>query len=59
MITGAHVPLYTSEPEASRAMLRDVFGFTWVDAREGWLIFRPPPANSVSIRQRGRAMRAG
>ena len=59
MITGAHVLLYTLEPEALRAMLRDVFGFKWVDAREGWLIFKPSPANSVSIPQRGRATRAG
>jgi hypothetical protein len=59
MITGAHVLLYTSEPEALRAMLSDLFGFKSVDAREGWLISRPPPANSVSIPQRGRAMRAG
>lgn len=44
MITGAHVLLYTSEPEALRAMLRDVFGFKWVDAHEGWLIFKLPPA---------------
>jgi catechol 2,3-dioxygenase-like lactoylglutathione lyase family enzyme len=43
-INGAHVLLYTSEPEALRAMLRDVFGFKYVDAGEGWLIFALPPA---------------
>ena len=43
-ITGAHVLLYTSEPEALRAVLRDVFGFKYVDAGEGWLIFALPPA---------------
>ena len=43
-ITGAHVLLYTPEPEALRAMLRDVFGWKHVDAGEGWLIFRLPPA---------------
>ena len=43
-ITGAHMLLYTSEPEALRAVLRDVFGFKYVDAGEGWLIFRLPPA---------------
>jgi hypothetical protein len=37
-ITGAHVLLYTPEPEALRAMLRDVFGWKHVDAGEGWLI---------------------
>jgi hypothetical protein len=36
--------LYTSEPDALRAMLRDVFGFTHVDAGGGWLIFKTPPA---------------
>ena len=43
-ITGAHVLLYTSEPEAVRAVFRDVFGWEHVDAGEGWLIFAPPPA---------------
>mgnify|MGYP006203593707 CR=1 FL=1 len=43
-VIGAHMLLYTSEPEALRAMLRDVFGFTHVDAGGGWLIFALPPA---------------
>jgi hypothetical protein len=43
-ITGAHMLLYTSEPEALRATLRDVFGWTHVDAGDGWLIFALPPA---------------
>jgi catechol 2,3-dioxygenase-like lactoylglutathione lyase family enzyme len=43
-INGAHMLLYTSEPEALRAVLRDVFGFKFVDAGDGWLIFRLPPA---------------
>lgn len=43
-ITGAHVLLYTSEPEALRAVLRDVFGWSHVDAGGGWLIFSLPPA---------------
>ena len=43
-ITGAHMLLYTSEPEALRAMLRDVFGWKHVDAGDGWLIFALPPA---------------
>jgi predicted enzyme related to lactoylglutathione lyase len=43
-ITGAHVLLYSSEPEALRATLRDVFGWKHVDAGEGWLIFALPPA---------------
>jgi predicted enzyme related to lactoylglutathione lyase len=43
-ITGAHMLLYTTEPEALRAMLRDVFGWKYVDAGHGWLIFALPPA---------------
>lgn len=43
-INGVHALLYTSEPEALRALLREVFGWDHVDAGEGWLIFRLPPA---------------
>lgn len=43
-IIGTHGLLYTSKPEELRATLRDVFGFEHVDAHEGWLIFRLPPA---------------
>jgi hypothetical protein len=43
-IFGAHMLLYSSEPEKLRAMLRDVFGFEHVDAGEGWLIFALPPS---------------
>ncbi len=43
-VTGAHVLLYTSEPDALRATLRDVFGWRHVDAGDGWLIFALPPA---------------
>lgn len=43
-ITGAHVLLYTSEPEKVRAVFRDVFGWKHVDDGHGWLIFALPPA---------------
>ena len=43
-IIGAHVLLYTPEPEALRATLRDAFGWKHVDAGDGWLIFALPPA---------------
>ncbi len=43
-IFGTHTLLYSSKPEELRAMLRDVFGFQWVDAHGGWLIFALPPA---------------
>ena len=43
-ITGAHVVIYTTEPEALRATFRDVFGWPHADAGDGWLIFALPPA---------------
>jgi predicted enzyme related to lactoylglutathione lyase len=43
-IIGAHGLLYTSEPEAVRAIFRDVFEWKHVDAGDGWLIFALPPA---------------
>jgi hypothetical protein len=43
-IVGTHALLYTSKPEELRATLRDVFGWDHVDAHDGWLIFRLPPA---------------
>lgn len=43
-IIGAHALLYTSEPDALRAILRDAFGFDHVDSGDGWLIFALPPA---------------
>ena len=43
-INGTHLLFYTAQPEKARAALRDVFGFTHVDAGDGWLIFKLPPA---------------
>lgn len=43
-IIGTHTVLYTSRPEELRAVLRDVFSWQHVDAHDGWLIFRLPPA---------------
>jgi predicted enzyme related to lactoylglutathione lyase len=44
MIHGVHFLLYSNDPEADRAFLRDVLGFRFVDAGHGWLIFALPPA---------------
>ncbi len=44
MITGAHSIIYSTDPEADRAFLRDVIGFPHVDAGDGWLIFGLPPS---------------
>lgn len=44
MVFGAHVLLYSDKAEADRAFFRDILGFPSVDAGEGWLIFKLPPA---------------
>jgi catechol 2,3-dioxygenase-like lactoylglutathione lyase family enzyme len=44
MINGAHVILYSRDAEADRVFIRDVLGFAGVDAGDGWLIFKLPPA---------------
>jgi catechol 2,3-dioxygenase-like lactoylglutathione lyase family enzyme len=46
VITGAHTILYTPDAAALRAFFRDVLGFKSVDAGDGWLIFRLPPAEA-------------
>ena len=43
MIAATHVLIYAEDAEATRAFLRDVFGFEHVDAGDGWLIFALPP----------------
>jgi hypothetical protein len=43
-IIGTHMLLYTSEPDAVRAIFRDVFDFDFVDTGHDWLIFALPPA---------------
>jgi catechol 2,3-dioxygenase-like lactoylglutathione lyase family enzyme len=47
MINGAHVVLYTKNPEADRAFFRDVLQLPSVDAGHGWLIFALPPAEAA------------
>jgi catechol 2,3-dioxygenase-like lactoylglutathione lyase family enzyme len=44
MINGAHVLIYSTDPEADRAFFRDVLQLRSVDAGGGWLIFALPPA---------------
>lgn len=47
MITGAHVIIYTKDPEADRAFFRDILGFRSVDAGQGWLIFALPASEAA------------
>lgn len=44
MITGAHVLIYSTDPDADRAFFRDVLAFRSIDVGGGWLIFALPPA---------------
>lgn len=44
VITGYHSIIYSDDPEATRAFLRDVLGWPHIDAGGGWLIFKTPPS---------------
>ena len=44
MIIGAHSIIYSTNPSADRAFLRDVLRMPNVDVGEGWLIFGLPPS---------------
>jgi catechol 2,3-dioxygenase-like lactoylglutathione lyase family enzyme len=44
MINGAHVIIYSRDAEADRRFFRDALGCQHVDAGDGWLIFKLPPA---------------
>ncbi|PYQ97492.1 MAG: extradiol dioxygenase [Acidobacteria bacterium] len=44
MIIGAHSIIYSTNPAADRAFLRDVLELRNVDVGGGWLIFGLPPA---------------
>jgi|SRR5580692_1285133 hypothetical protein len=47
MINGAHMVIYSKNAEADKAFLKNVLKFTYVDAHEGWLIFKLPPAEAA------------
>src|SRR6185295_6514668 len=44
MIIGTHAIVYAEDADRARGFLRDVLGLPNVDAGDGWLIFRLPPA---------------
>src|SRR5437899_2848437 len=44
MLIGAHSIIYSTNPDADRAFLRDVLTLPNVDVGDGWLIFGLPPA---------------
>ena len=47
MINGAHVLIYSKDPDADRAFFRDVLKLRSVDVGGGWLIFALPPAEAA------------
>lgn len=47
MINGAHIVIYTKDPEADRAFFRDVLKLSSVDGGHGWLIFAMPPLEAA------------
>jgi len=47
LINGAHIVIYTKDPEADRTFFRDVLEFSSVDAGQGWLIFAMPPLEAA------------
>lgn len=49
MITSIHTMIYSNDPPVTRAFLRDVLGWPYVEHAEsepGWLIFRCGPAET-------------
>ena len=48
MINGAHVVLYSTDPEKDRAFFRDILALGHVDVGHGWLIFALP-ASEMAI----------
>jgi catechol 2,3-dioxygenase-like lactoylglutathione lyase family enzyme len=44
MIAATHTLLFSDDAAATRAFLRDIFGWDSVDAGDGWLIFALPPS---------------
>jgi catechol 2,3-dioxygenase-like lactoylglutathione lyase family enzyme len=60
-ITGAHIVLYSENPEADRAFFQDILDFRAVDAGRGWLLFALPPAEAAihPSDSEGRQLRSG
>ena len=47
MIFGVHLILFSTDPDADRAFLREVLELDSIDAGGGWLIFGLPPAEAA------------
>ena len=44
MITALHTLVYAEDADAARAFFRDILGWPFVDAHDGWLIFGTGPS---------------
>jgi catechol 2,3-dioxygenase-like lactoylglutathione lyase family enzyme len=44
VITAVHTLVYADDAQAARAFFRDVLGWPYVDAHDGWLIFNTGPS---------------
>jgi predicted enzyme related to lactoylglutathione lyase len=44
VITSTHAIIYAEDAQKAREFFRDVLGLPHVDAHDGWLIFKLPPA---------------
>lgn len=44
MITAVHTLIYSDQPDETRAFLRDVVGWPYLESEPGWLIFKTGPS---------------
>ena len=44
MINGAHIIVTSKDAEADKAFIKNVLKFSFIDAHQGWLIFKLPPS---------------
>jgi catechol 2,3-dioxygenase-like lactoylglutathione lyase family enzyme len=44
MITGFHTIIYSDDAAVTRAFFRDVLEWPYLDAHDGWLLFKTPPS---------------
>jgi hypothetical protein len=56
MITGVHAIMFGEDADAIRGFLRDTLDLEGVDAGDGWLIFKLPPAEVAAHPTEGSAM---
>ncbi len=44
MFKGSHMVIFSADPEADRALFKTLFPENPIDAHEGWMIYKMPPA---------------